>query len=646
MTCRECQTAKVVCPRKFNNIVRALAKELRESEDQVRSKHARFIAHSTQKETGKKDDSKVAKAKGKANERKANGETGGQTKGNGKEKEKLPKITIPGGRGTKSNKTRSERSNSRAPRDEMEDEDELEMNVDVPGTSKPQSQRSHLRVPHASGSQIFNECGSSPQVHIDAPGVSAPQSRCLDSQGPDANQKANKGILASKIAVEAPEPSKSELQNSHSQVSHAGDTLPTNEDDDTQALLMPKSSRFRSQIPDISLDLKREMWDDLSRAGLYEHLEAYEVHQTLSRQLLDDVTFAKDVLAAHFPKCADDIKELRTRMEVLVDGDDLLANLTREWTDATNQLKEARSEAEQAINQRLEAESELSELRGRMKDLEEEKNDAWYEVHELTNILQELQAEQQGLDEKSELRRKVKSLEDERDALKENHRVMDLLKEFQGLKEFKWGAPLDPQDRERDNEDSDRHGHSIGAQPTTSGVNPHPMASLMGVLTIQRRMLDKQNKQCEELERKAVVLKSELGEFSFWWWLRMFTVDPGKANRYSHLLSDYGAFARQVWITAYALQGVEASVSRETQFPCKAFRSLIHSLDVASTTAQERISAMEKGKFKIVGFIESDDYSSDGSCPPSPSQDKRGQKRKEREGDNDELKAQSRRRRD
>ena len=96
----------------------------------------------------------------------------------------------------------------------------------------------------------------------------------------------------------------------------------------------------------------------------------------VSHQLLDDVTSAKDVLAAHLLKCADDImKEPRMRMKVLVDGDDLLANLPREWTDATNQLKETRSEVEQAINQLLEAESELSELRGKMRDIPEMKEE-------------------------------------------------------------------------------------------------------------------------------------------------------------------------------------------------------------------------------------------------------------------------------
>jgi hypothetical protein len=150
---------------------------------------------------------------------------------------------------------RSDSSNYQAPHD---DGDELEIDVDVLG-SKPQSRRSDSRVP---------------QVPVDAPGVSICQSRCSDSQGLDTknNQKANGETLASKIAVDVPEPSKPQRQHSHSQVPHADDTQLANEDDNslemhvnTPALLTPKSSRFRSDIP---LNLKRKMWDDVSRTTL------------------------------------------------------------------------------------------------------------------------------------------------------------------------------------------------------------------------------------------------------------------------------------------------------------------------------------------------------------------------------------------
>lgn len=87
-------------------------------------------------------------------------------------------------------------------------------------------------------------------------------------------------------------------------------------------------------------------------------------------------------------------------------------------------------------------------------------------------------------------------------------------------------------------------------------------------------------------------------------------------------------------MTAYALKGVEASVSHTTDFQCEDFHEMIQSLADASTTAKERIRTMEHGKFKIVGFIPPED-----TADSLPSQEKRGQKRKEREDDGDELRA-------
>jgi hypothetical protein len=79
------------------------------------------------------------------------------------------------------------------------------------------------------------------------------------------------------------------------------------------------------------------------------------------RQLLDDVTSAKDDLANHVVTFSDALKEYQMRVKVLEDGD-LLATLKKEWTDTENLLKEARSEVQQAVNQRLETESDLLEL--------------------------------------------------------------------------------------------------------------------------------------------------------------------------------------------------------------------------------------------------------------------------------------------
>jgi len=90
-------------------------------------------------------------------------------------------------------------------------------------------------------------------------------------------------------------------------------------------------------------------------------------------------------------------------------------------------------------------------------------------------------------------------------------------------------------------------------------------------------------------------------------------------------------------MTAYALKGVETSVSHTTDFQCEGFCEMIQSLADASTTAQERIGTMEHGQFKIVGFIPPEDTGSYGSRSPLPSQEKRGKKRKEREDDGDEL---------
>jgi hypothetical protein len=120
----------------------------------------------------------------------------------------------------------SERSDSRAPCNA----DELEMDVNVLGTSKPQSQSSHPQVLHAGGNPIVDEDESLSQIPAEVPGVLAPQSQDsnLQAHSPTANEKTP----APKIAVN-PEPSKSNPQHSDSQVSPANDTQPTNEDDNS-----------------------------------------------------------------------------------------------------------------------------------------------------------------------------------------------------------------------------------------------------------------------------------------------------------------------------------------------------------------------------------------------------------------------------
>ena len=114
-----------------------------------------------------------------------------------------------------------------------------------------------------------------------------------------------------------------------------------------------------------------------------------------------------------------------------------------------------------------------------------------------------------------------------------------------------------------------------------------------------------------------------------------------KTKLFSHLLSEYGAFAREVRTTVYALEGIEASVSRHTDFECEGFRAMIRNLSEASTSANERISTMEHGKYKIVGFV-LEDTDDTGYRSPSPSQAKRGTKRKERDDDHESRAGSSR----
>lgn len=283
------------------------------------------------------------------------------------------------------------------------------------------------------------------------------------------------------MAVDAP----SSYTHSHSQALHVGNTRATNEDDisgemnagvDTRSLWTPQTSFkiSRSQIPDIPLESKRKMWDDMSRVDLYGQLEACEARQTLSRQLLEDVTSAKDILADHVLKCDDDVKELRMRMKVLEDGDDdLLAKLTSEWTD---QVKEAQSDAEGAIKQRREAESELSELRGRVEYLEDEKSKAWCEVEALRHELESMRAE-------AEQRRETEGLGDRMDVLQES--------------QFGKGASSLPLQDQGRNE-------KVSSEQCSEA------------LSTQTRLFQKETSRSEELENEVVRLRFDLvGEFTF-----------------------------------------------------------------------------------------------------------------------------------
>lgn len=376
------------------------------------------------------------------------------------------------------------------------------------------------------GNQLANEDESLSRIPAEVLGVSPPQSQRSYQARANDNPTANEEILALKIAVGTPEPSKSQPRHSHLQVPHMDDSQPAKEDDnsqdmyvDTPALLTPKYLRFRSQIPVIPLNLKCKMWDELSRTGLYEHLEACEARQTLSNQLLNEITSTKDDLADHLFGVNDVLKEFHLRIKVLEAGDDLLAKLKREWMGA-------RSEVQQEVDRHLEAELRRSELQRKMKALEEERDKAWSRAQYLREVLQEFRAAQseaqqldhqdQGLEanlEMSQLRRMVKSLTEEKDqALEEGHQLRGLIQESRSPKLFEWGAPSDlwpVQDHGRAEEVSDRHRYSsLGARQSTQSEN-------LRYITWLREPLAARKNRRENLEREVIVLKSELGEFSF-----------------------------------------------------------------------------------------------------------------------------------
>ena len=482
--------------------MRTLAKKLGESEDGVRSKHARLMAPSTHKGKGKKGDGDVAKGKALAKKDEALQLVNGEAKGNSKEQEGLPKIVIPGGHGGQSNEIEGEalfkRSNSHTllDNDDTANEEALRMDVDIPEVSKPQS-RSHPQVLHASGNQVTNEDENALQVLAGA--ASSPQSRISDLQGLDVNnnQKAGDEIPTSEMAVDVPE--RSQLQRSHLQLLHADDT-PTSDAGETSLQmhvddpsLGPESSRLRSQIPDTPLELEHKIWDDLSRGGLYEQLEAYEARHLLSRQLLDDVT-----------------------------------------ANATNQLKKARSEIQQALHQRLEAESELSELRRKMEALAEERNEALNEAQRSKELLQEVQAaqlevqqvEDQRLEAESdlfELRRKVEAPAGEKvEALKEGHQLGDFLQEAQDPKEFAPSDGCTAQDQGHDNQVSDRYrpspASSLGEQPNLQNENQSEITMLRAVIATHDQLFKQERNQRKELEDEVAFLRSKPSEFFSLWW--------------------------------------------------------------------------------------------------------------------------------
>ena len=126
--------------------------------------------------------------------------------------------------------------------------------------------------------------------------MSIPQPRCSESQDWHANNSqtamSEEDTPTSEFALGVPELSKSQPQLSLSYQNL--NQVPDNEKllqmhVDIPTLPNPEHSRFNVQTSSIPFELKRKVWDDLSRAGLYEHLEAYEAEMTSTRQHLHEI---------------------------------------------------------------------------------------------------------------------------------------------------------------------------------------------------------------------------------------------------------------------------------------------------------------------------------------------------------------------
>ena len=461
-----------------------------------------------------------------------------------REKEEPQIIFIPGGRANKSkeieirdidedetspkttcatptlSERQFERSYSRTPHGEMPNEDALGMDADAPWSSKLQPKRSNPQAPHSnneaenstqmggngpglltpqSNSQlplpndnqaVDNDSESSSQMRIDVPKMPIPQPRCSESQDLHATNgqtaTGGEGTPASEIALGVPELSKSQPQPSHShlnlnQVTDDGkDILQMYVDSPTP----PNSehSRYDVRTPSIPLELKRKAWDHLSRAGLYEHLEAYEAEMTLTRQHLHKIWGTQDTVAAQSLGIAEELEIYRTKVKHLEDTD-LLPKITTEWDHTKELLMKAELEVQQARNQRIQKESELSELRRKVETLTEERDRALNEFQQSKDLHLKAQAAQ------SEVRQV----------------------------ENGWGAPVNgwtAWDQVCDEGVSDRgQRSSLGAQSNVQVENPGHIAALGKVLAIRCRMLEEEKNRRMELEKEVASLRSERGEF-------------------------------------------------------------------------------------------------------------------------------------
>ncbi|KIM35714.1 hypothetical protein M413DRAFT_32279 [Hebeloma cylindrosporum] len=230
-------------------------------------------------------------------------------------------------------------------------------------------------------------------------------------------------------------------------------------------------------------------------------------------------------------------------------------------SDLYKQLEAANARVQQSANQHLKVESEVSELRKKMEKLEQDRDEA---LREAEGSTEKVQLQVQGLETEPEL--------------------LKLRKELEAL----------AKERDEASQEANRLVNLRGLRDTTTAfltnIRPHPLGNCQASMTTKRR-------QSEDLG----FLRSELGELSFFCLDLAFLIpSEGKGNSFPSLLSEFAAFTQEVRTTSYALEDVEASVSRDTDFRCEKFRTTISNLSKASSLAAARISTMERGKCKVV----------------------------------------------
>jgi len=456
LICKDCQTGKVVCPRKFNTIVRVLAQKRGETEEEVRSKHSRFIAPSTQKGRGKKGDGEGVKANANSKDKRDEALANDVLKAKEKEKEKLPTIIIPRNWGSKSNGIEGDTSSKAL--------------VEGPKLSEPRSQHANSRA-LLDNDEMANEDEPSSEVDIDDHGVLNPLSQHSDLDlSHDNIHTADEDPSTTAMGVGAPQLSKHQPRHSYLGASLNNDNQTINEASqmhvDTPAPSKSEPLRSLSTAPQIPLASKRQAWDYLSRPSLYELLEGLEAELISTREQLEEANGTKDALAIHFLSVTDGLDDCRKRLKDL-ENSDVLTMMTADLENSRDTLMKAQSDLRQVEAQRLKGELELFELR-----------------------------------------REVEALEKDR-ALNKAQRLVD---EARGPRQFGWAPPSDALDQGRDEVIFDKQ-PSLGAQLNPQGENHNSIATLGGLLARRTRMFEEERDRRQEMETEVTRLRSELGEF-------------------------------------------------------------------------------------------------------------------------------------